>query len=129
MARVEIGGETFEAGGSILHPKNYHVLNYTELIGLKIKWPNSSKAGDGDDDDGSFGIWDGKRFVFKTWSAKTKLPFVDKIVSFANALQLFFRYGFSLVRMNSFTEVSCLSLSEKLKFLSRLVVSIELRMS
>ncbi|KAK4786139.1 hypothetical protein SAY86_002828 [Trapa natans] len=104
MARVEIGGETFEAGGSILHPKNYHVLNYTELIGLKIKWPNSSKAGDGDDDEGSFGIWDGKRFVFKTWSVKTRLPFVDKIVSFANTLQLFFRYGWSLIRMNNFTE-------------------------
>lgn len=106
MARVTIGGETFEAGGSILHPKNYHVRNYTKLLDLVIKWPNSSKAGDGEDDDGSFGIWDGKKFVFRSWSIKTKLPFKDKIVSFANTVQLFFRYGFSLIRMNSFTEVT-----------------------
>ncbi|XP_056159084.1 farnesylcysteine lyase-like [Syzygium oleosum] len=56
MARVAVGGESFEAGGAILHPKNYHALNYTRLIGLKIRWPNATSAGDGRDDDGDFGI-------------------------------------------------------------------------
>lgn len=104
MARVNVGGDSFEAGGSILHPKNYYALNYTRLIGLKIRWPNASSASDGRDDDGDFGIWDGKGFVFKTWRVSTKLPFVDKIVSFANTALLFWRYGFSLIRMDNLVQ-------------------------
>ncbi|XP_030440521.1 farnesylcysteine lyase-like [Syzygium oleosum] len=104
MARVNVGGDSFEAGGSILHPKNYHALNYTKLIGLKMRWPNATSASDGRDDDGDFGIWDGKSFVFKTWRVNSKLPFVDKIVSFANTAILFWRYGFSLIRMDNFVQ-------------------------
>ncbi|KAI6699920.1 hypothetical protein NL676_014244 [Syzygium grande] len=104
MASVAVGGESFEAGGAILHPKNYHALNYTRLIGLKIRWPNATSAGDGREDDGDFGIWDGKSFVFKTWRVNSKLPFVDKIVSFANKALLFWRYGFSLIRMDNFVQ-------------------------
>ncbi|KAK3411363.1 hypothetical protein EUGRSUZ_I00123 [Eucalyptus grandis] len=104
MARVNVGGDSFEAGGSILHPKNYYALNFTRLIGLKIRWPNASSASDGRDDDGDFGIWDGKGFVFKTWRVSTKLPFVDKIVSFANTALLFWRYGFSLIRMDNLVQ-------------------------
>ncbi|XP_017982372.1 PREDICTED: farnesylcysteine lyase [Theobroma cacao] len=100
MATVSIGGETFEAGASILHPKNYHALNYTKLLGLKIKPPPSSE----DDDSMSFGIWDGKKFVFKTLQVDSKFPVVQKIVSFVNSFYLFFRYGFSLLKMNSFVE-------------------------
>ncbi|XP_048127992.1 farnesylcysteine lyase [Rhodamnia argentea] len=104
MARVNVGGDSFEAGGSILHPKNYHALNYTKLIGLKIRWPNATRDSDGRDDDSDFGIWDGKGFVFKTWRVNSKLPFVDKIVSFANTALLFWRYGFSLIRMDNFVQ-------------------------
>ncbi|XWS44671.1 hypothetical protein CRYUN_Cryun15aG0067800 [Craigia yunnanensis] len=100
MATVSVGGETFEAGASILHPKNYHALNYTKLLGLKIKPPPSSE----DDDSMSFGIWDGKKFVFKTLQVDSKFPLVQKIVSFVNSVCLFFRYGFSLLKMNSFVE-------------------------
>lgn len=104
MATVSIGGETFEAGASILHPKNYYALNYTKLSGLKVKPPPASE----DDDSMSFGFWDGKKFVFKTLQVDSKFPFVQKIVSFANSFYLFFRYGFSLLKMNSFVEVSVL---------------------
>ncbi|XVE83386.1 hypothetical protein DITRI_Ditri16bG0085000 [Diplodiscus trichospermus] len=100
MATVSVGGETFEAGASILHPKNYHALNYTKLLGLKIKPPPSSE----DDDSMSFGIWDGKKFVFKTLQVDSRFPFVQKIVSFVNSFYVFFRYGFSLLKMNSFVE-------------------------
>ncbi|XVF58830.1 hypothetical protein PTKIN_Ptkin07bG0097600 [Pterospermum kingtungense] len=100
MATVSIGGETFEAGASILHPKNYYALNYTKLAGLKVKPPPSSE----DDDSMSFGIWDGKKFVFKTLQVDSKFPFVQKIVSFVNSFYLFFHYGFSLLKMNTFVE-------------------------
>ncbi|KAF5480554.1 hypothetical protein F2P56_001294 [Juglans regia] len=97
MATVNVSGQTFEAGASILHPKNFHALNYTKSLGLNIKKPSSS-------DSFSLGIWDGKNFVFKTLSFSSKLPFVDKIVSLANSVLMFLRYGFSLLRMESFTE-------------------------
>ncbi|KAB1210513.1 Farnesylcysteine lyase [Morella rubra] len=97
MAMVNVSGETFEAGASILHPKNFHAVNYTKLLDLKIKKPSSSESF-------SLGIWDGKTFVFKTLKGGCKVPFVDKIVSLANSVLMFVRYGFSLLRMESFVE-------------------------
>ncbi|KAK8717227.1 hypothetical protein V6N13_044503 [Hibiscus sabdariffa] len=100
MATVSIGGETFEAGASILHPKNYHALNYSKLLGLKVKPPPASE----DDDSMSLGFWDGKKFVFKSLEVDSKIPWVQKIVSYFNSFQLFFRYRFSLLKMSSFVE-------------------------
>lgn len=96
MATVSIGGDTFEAGASILHPKNYHALNYTKLLNLKVKHPSDSL---------SLGIWDGRRFVVKTLNTKSRLPLVQQIVSITNSILMFLRYGFSLFKMSSFVEV------------------------
>ncbi|KAM7519380.1 hypothetical protein LguiB_018342 [Lonicera macranthoides] len=99
MATVTISGETFEAGASILHPKNYHALEFTKLLNL---------TSDKDDSSSSFslGIWDGNKFVFKTLDSNSKLPFVQKIVSIWNSVVMFFRYGLSLFRMSNFVEVT-----------------------
>ncbi|KAL9459637.1 hypothetical protein AB3S75_002942 [Citrus x aurantiifolia] len=98
MATVTISGQTFEAGASILHPKNYHTVNFTKLLNLKPKDPPSSE------DSTAFGIWDGSKFVFKTISVSSTAPFVQKIVSLANSVLMVLRYGLSLLRMESFTE-------------------------
>lgn len=98
MATVTISGQTFEAGASILHPKNYHTVNFTKLLNLKPKDPPSSE------DSTAFGIWDGSKFVFKTISVSSTVPFVQKIVSLANSVLMVLRYGLSLLRMESFTE-------------------------
>ncbi|XP_075660291.1 farnesylcysteine lyase [Castanea sativa] len=100
MATVNVSGQTFEAGASILHPKNYHAVNYTELLGLKNKNRSSSSTSGSI----SLGIWDGQKFVFKTLSFSSNIPFVDKIVSLANSLLMFLRYGFSLLKMQTFVE-------------------------
>lgn len=107
MATVTLaGGHTFEAGASILHPKNYHALGFAGLLNLSIEI-------DGDDDCESLGIWDGHRFVFKTLpcsmiagSTNFKLLVVlqKKIISLFNSFLMFLRYGFSLFRMVTFTE-------------------------
>ncbi|TQD75253.1 hypothetical protein C1H46_039216 [Malus baccata] len=44
MATVNISTHTFEAGASILHPRNLHSLNYTKLLNLTVKSPSSSSA-------------------------------------------------------------------------------------
>ncbi|KAM1749299.1 hypothetical protein ACFX12_010182 [Malus domestica] len=56
MATVNISTHTFEAGASILHPRNLHSLNYTKLLNLAVKSPSSSSA------------------------LQSKFPFADKIV-------------------------------------------------
>lgn len=102
MATVTLGSDTFEAGASILHPKNYHAVNFTRLLNLSRRRPPSSESSL------SLGIWDAKtkRFVVKTLSVDSKLPFVQKFVSIANQLYLFGRYGLSLLKMESFVEAT-----------------------
>ncbi|XP_059656315.1 farnesylcysteine lyase [Cornus florida] len=98
MATVSVAGQTFEAGASILHPKNYHALNFTKSLGLKIKKPSSSSSSL------ALGIWDGHKFTFKTLTSDSKLPFVQQIVSLTNSILMFVRYGLSLFRMSNFVE-------------------------
>ncbi|XP_057550337.1 farnesylcysteine lyase [Amaranthus tricolor] len=101
MATVTVANHTFEAGASIIHPKNYHTSNYTEYLNLKKKFPG------GDDDDSSLGIWDGNKFVFKTWTGfgfNWGFSFFNKVVSLVNDFKFFWRYGFSLLRMQNFVE-------------------------
>ncbi|XP_006366424.1 farnesylcysteine lyase [Solanum tuberosum] len=102
-ATVTLSGETFEAGASILHPKNYHTLNYTKYLNLSVRGPPPSES------DSGFGIWNGREFVFKTLSFNSNLPIIQRVVSFANSVLIFFRYGFSLFRMNNFVDntVNC----------------------
>lgn len=98
MATVSIAGETFEAGASILHPKNYYVLNFTKMLNLEVNPPSSSS---------SFAIWDGKnKFVFRTLAPQFQVPFYQKIISIVNSIIIFARYGFSLVKMDNFVETT-----------------------
>ncbi|XP_022159245.1 farnesylcysteine lyase isoform X2 [Momordica charantia] len=99
MATVNVAGDTFEAGASILHPKNLHALRFTDLLNLTLKKPSSP-------DSLSLGIWDGHRFVFKTLNGglASKIPLLAKILQLWNQLLMFFRYGFSLLRMEDFVE-------------------------
>ncbi|XP_028766094.1 farnesylcysteine lyase-like [Neltuma alba] len=98
MATVNVAGDTFEAGASILHPKNFHALNYTKLLNLEFKEKDSSSGSL------SLGIWDGEKFVFKTLKIDSNVPLLDKLVSIVNSILLFIRYGFSLLKMNIFVE-------------------------
>eukprot|EP00262_Sarcandra_glabra_P003759 TRINITY_DN1453_c0_g2_i1.p1 TRINITY_DN1453_c0_g2~~TRINITY_DN1453_c0_g2_i1.p1 ORF type:complete len:510 (+),score=44.29 TRINITY_DN1453_c0_g2_i1:42-1532(+) len=97
-AMVSIAGDTFEAGASIVHPKNLHALNFTTLLNLRINSDDS-------DDSSWLGIWDGTQFIFKTLpppSDQNSSTIYRRIVSFVNSLLIFRRYGFSLFRMQRF---------------------------
>ncbi|RDX61031.1 Farnesylcysteine lyase, partial [Mucuna pruriens] len=105
IATVTVAGETFEAGASILHPKNLHTVEFRKILNLKVKEPRS--------DSFSLGIWDGNKFVFKTVKLSCdvpvldkllKLPFVNSLVSLVNSAFMFVRYGFSLFKMQNFVE-------------------------
>jgi prenylcysteine oxidase/farnesylcysteine lyase len=96
MAVVDLQGDTFEAGASIIHPKNLHCVNFTKLLGLKQTT---------DTDDESFGIWDGKQFVFQTARAGDNI-FSKAIAQIMNTLSTLWRYGASLWRMQTYVSVS-----------------------
>ncbi|CAL5394752.1 unnamed protein product [Camellia sinensis] len=71
MATVSLAGDTFEAGAVMLHPKNYHAVNFVKFLNLTVNW-------DDEDDLSSFGIWDGHKFVFKALDSNSKFPFFSR---------------------------------------------------
>ncbi|KAK7275086.1 hypothetical protein RIF29_16193 [Crotalaria pallida] len=92
MATVTIGGHTFEAGASILHPKNLHAASYAKLLNLKVKQYSSKSP--------SLGIWDGNKLVFNSVNIATSsssccnIPLIDKLGFLAtHVTRLFLRYG------------------------------------
>lgn len=99
MATVTIAGNTFEAGASILHPKNYHAVNFTKMLSLKVK-------SDGSDESVSLGIWNGNGFVFKTIEWNSRFSWFRSIVGIVNSVRVLLRYGVSLFKMNRFVEVT-----------------------
>lgn len=98
MAVVELEGDTFEAGGSVIHPKNLHSVGFVELLGL-------NRTSDDDDDEESFGIWDGSQFVFQTARAGDSI-FSKTITQIMNTLSILWRYGTSLWKMQNYVNVS-----------------------
>ncbi|KAL8096413.1 hypothetical protein AgCh_037397 [Apium graveolens] len=99
MATVTIAGDTFEAGASILHPKNYHAVNFTKMLNLEVK-------NDESDESVSLGIWNGSGFVFKTIEWNSRFSWFRSILGFVNSVRMLVRYGVSLFKMNRFVEVT-----------------------
>ncbi|KAG9439695.1 hypothetical protein H6P81_019860 [Aristolochia fimbriata] len=95
MATVEVAGDKFEAGASVIHPKNMHAIRFAQLLNLKKKTRK--------DDASSIGIWNGQKFIFKTVSLPPNSRF-GKIISFLNSLLVLKRYRWSLFRMHRFVE-------------------------
>ncbi|WVZ81508.1 hypothetical protein U9M48_028875 [Paspalum notatum var. saurae] len=97
LGTVSIAGDRFEAGGSIIHPRNLHARRFADLLGLA--------ASTGGDDDW-LGIWDGKTFVFQTLRPPPPGSswWRRKLHGLLNSLLLFRRYGMSLLKMDRFVQ-------------------------
>ncbi|GIY44848.1 prenylcysteine oxidase 1 [Caerostris extrusa] len=52
-----IAGKLYEAGGSVIHPKNKYMLDFLKMLGLKIRKLYGYQQ--------KFGIYDGDKFVFQ----------------------------------------------------------------
>lgn len=63
LATVKIGDEEYEAGGAIIHPRNKYMKNFVKFLNLYPRPPVGS----------TFGIWNGKEFVFEesSWDSVT----------------------------------------------------------
>nr|CAD1838856.1 unnamed protein product [Ananas comosus var. bracteatus] len=98
-ATVSVAGDEFEAGASIIHPRNLHAARFAALLGL-------SHRPDDDGDDSWLGIWDGSSFVFKTLAPPppSSGSLYRKLHELLNSLLVFRRYGLSLLRMDRFVK-------------------------
>ena len=72
LATIKLGTEEYEAGGSIIHPKNKYMKDFIKLLNLSPRPPLN----------GRFSIWNGKEFVLEEsdWESIT-------------LLRLLYRYG------------------------------------
>lgn len=117
MATVTIGGDTFEAGASIIHPKNLHALGFARLLHLNTKADDDSGVDPNSNVSSSsswFGIWDGSRFIFQTLTppSSSSSAMYRKMYPLLDSLVLLWRYGLSLLRMNRFVKVISLPACE-----------------
>lgn len=83
LATVEVEGESYEAGGSVLHPLNLHMKHFAKELGLPAL-PVPSNL---------MGIYNGEEFVFE-----------ESSWYIINVLKLLWHYGFSPLRMNMWVE-------------------------
>ncbi|KAJ3681478.1 hypothetical protein LUZ60_015967 [Juncus effusus] len=96
-ASVNLSGDVFNAGASIIHSKNLHAVKFAEVLGLSREEPEGSDW---------FGIWDGSGFVYKNLKPPPEgsWEIYKKLYGIADALLMLKRYGLSLLKMNRFVQ-------------------------
>ncbi|KAL2610370.1 hypothetical protein R1flu_028943 [Riccia fluitans] len=92
LATIQVGEDHFEAGGSIIAEKNQLMQEFVKLLGLKKVTS--------EDDDNSLGIWNGRMFIFQTVRSGDSY-YWRKVTSIWNTILMFWRYGASLMKMQS----------------------------
>ncbi|XP_064634573.1 prenylcysteine oxidase 1-like [Lineus longissimus] len=81
---VQVDGRFYEAGASIIHPKNQYMVNFTKMLGLEHRKQASGQV---------VGFFDGKEMIFtgSSWD----VVFIGKLL---------WRYGLSVVKLNYWVE-------------------------
>ncbi|XP_035418565.1 prenylcysteine oxidase 1 [Cygnus atratus] len=83
LATLEVEGEGYEAGGSVLHPLNLHMKHFVKELGLPAAPVSDSLVG----------IYNGEEFVFE-----------ESSWYIVNVLKLLWRYGLNPLRMYMWVE-------------------------
>ncbi|KAM8972353.1 prenylcysteine oxidase 1 [Pelodytes ibericus] len=83
LATVEMEGDQYEAGGSVIHPLNLHMKTFVKELGLSVRPPT----------DGLVGIYNGDEFVFQ----ESKWFLV-------NIIKMLWNYGMNFLRMYMWVE-------------------------
>ena len=105
LANIEVGENEYEAGGSVIHPRNKYIQDFVKLLGIKIiridfdltyffqsfnllNYPPGLEKKDPEGSSVS-GIWNGEKFVFtdSKWQAIT-------------LAKMIYRYGFQPIKLN-----------------------------
>uniref|UniRef100_UPI003704D4C5 Ancestral Prenylcysteine Oxidase 1 (PCYOX1) n=1 Tax=Mammalia TaxID=40674 RepID=UPI003704D4C5 len=83
LATLNVEGQEYEAGGSVIHPLNLHMKRFVKELGLSV----SQGAG------GLMGIYNGETFVFE-----------ESSWFIINVIKLLWHYGFQFLRMHMWVE-------------------------
>lgn len=89
LATVEVGGRFYEAGGSVIHPRNRYMKNLTRSLGLEVADDFPIQE--------TFGLYDGQDILFQTHRYRF-------LSSFFNSLRLLWRYGYDLLNLDPWIE-------------------------
>ncbi|XP_058715479.1 prenylcysteine oxidase 1 [Poecile atricapillus] len=80
---LDVEGNTYEAGGSVIHPLNLHMKHFVKELGLSV----ASVQG------GLAGVYNGEEFVFE-----------ESSWFFINLIKLLWHYGLNPLRMSMWVE-------------------------
>ncbi|KAG7159989.1 Prenylcysteine oxidase-like [Homarus americanus] len=83
LATLPIAGYNYEVGGSIIHPKNQYMVDFTSKFGLQ-----KSRACSG-----NVGLFNGEEYVYR-----------DDSYKFVNFVKLLWRYGWDVYRLKQLTD-------------------------
>ncbi|WAR01820.1 PCYOX-like protein [Mya arenaria] len=93
LAPVTIGGHNYNAGGTIIHPANLYMLNFTDILGLEC---------DAHPEPGRLGIWNGEEVMFST---SDYLP--------VTLAKMFWRYGMDAYNIKNWVQENTLACMTK----------------
>ncbi|XP_056427430.1 prenylcysteine oxidase 1-like [Hyla sarda] len=83
LSVIEMEGNHYEAGGSVIHPLNLHMKSFVKELGLKTRLPNGDLVG----------IYNGDEFVFQ-----------ESEWYLINVIKMIWNYGLNFLRMHMWVE-------------------------
>lgn len=83
LATIKFGDNEYEAGGSVIHPRNKYMYDFLKLLKLEIR-PESAY-------DGLYGVWNGKEFVF-----------IESEYESITLFKLIYRYGWQPISLHNY---------------------------
>nr|CAD7396947.1 unnamed protein product [Timema cristinae] len=83
LATIEVNNQKYEAGGSILHPRNKYMSDFVKLFGLKKRINDNFR----------YGIYDGEEFVF-----------TESQWEIMNYIKLVWRYGLGPLKLQNYID-------------------------
>nr|CAD7586280.1 unnamed protein product [Timema genevievae] len=83
LAMIEVNNQKYEAGGSILHPRNKYMEDFVKLFGLKKRINDNFR----------YGMYDGEEFVF-----------TESQWEIMNYIKLVWRYGLGPLKLQNYID-------------------------
>lgn len=85
LETIKFGDNEYEAGGSVIHPRNKYMYDFVKMLDLSVR-PESAY-------DGIYGVWNGDEFVF-----------VESEYETITLFKLIYRYGWQPISLHNYVK-------------------------